>query len=342
MHTYVRQPVHRQQHKSKPLTSETNESHRFVRLIEETNEQLSPSTCPIHVIDREGDIYELLVRLSRCHHRYVIRSSKNRATPQRHPAGPGHVRVSEVLQGLEGIAEREVCLSARGRSSRPPRAQKIHPTRKGRVATLSFRATRIALRRPDDCSSALPPSHELNLVHVTELDAPEGHEPVQWQLLTSEPIASEEEVLRVVDIYRARWTIEELFKALKTGCRFEQRQLRSYDALCRLLAVLLPVAWFMLRLRTAARTEPERPAFDFLSTTQLAVLAAVSKRVPLGTDPTANEALRAIAGLGGHLKRNGPPGWLTLGRGMDRLLTLAFAYGLGLDHAKIQRTSDQS
>jgi hypothetical protein len=30
----------------------------------------------------------------------------------------------------------------------------------------------------------------------------------------------------------------------------------------------------------------------------------------------------AIAKLGGHLKRNGDPGWITLGRGYERLLIL--------------------
>ena len=34
------------------------------------------------------------------------------------------------------------------------------------------------------------------------------------------------------------------------------------------------------------------------------------------------DAMLAVAKLGGHLKRNGDPGWITLGRGYERLLTL--------------------
>ena len=41
-------------------------------------------------------------------------------------------------------------------------------------------------------------------------------EPVDWLLLTSEPIDTDEQILEVVDIYRARWLIEEYFSALKT------------------------------------------------------------------------------------------------------------------------------
>ena len=36
--------------------------------------------------------------------------------------------------------------------------------------------------------------------------------------MTTEPIDTVEQVLRIVDWYRARWVIEEFFKALKTGC----------------------------------------------------------------------------------------------------------------------------
>jgi hypothetical protein len=36
--------------------------------------------------------------------------------------------------------------------------------------------------------------------------------------------------------------------------------------------------------------------------------------------PTIRDALRAVARLGGHLRQNGSPGWLVLGRGMQKLL----------------------
>jgi hypothetical protein len=36
-----------------------------------------------------------------------------------------------------------------------------------------------------------------------------------------------DQVAAVVDHYRGRWTIEEFFKAIKTGCALEARQLES-------------------------------------------------------------------------------------------------------------------
>ena len=40
----------------------------------------------------------------------------------------------------------------------------------------------------------------------------------------------------------------------------------------------------------------------------------------MSSKPTAREVTMAIAALGGHLKRNGDPGWITLGRGLTQFL----------------------
>jgi hypothetical protein len=62
-------------------------------------------------------------------------------------------------------------------------------------------------------------------------NCPKGIEPICGYLVTNEPITTKKQVAAVVDAYRTRWVIEELFKALKTGCQFEKRQLESYAAL---------------------------------------------------------------------------------------------------------------
>jgi Transposase DNA-binding/Transposase DDE domain len=325
VHTYNRLFDHVSSSRAKRITDPHNEYHRFAHLIDESEKLLAGRATAIHVIDREADVYELFARLTACTYRFVIRLSDDRITPERIEGTKAHIKLSDIMRKLDGIAEREVPLSRR-RKNPLPNARKIHPAREGRIARLSFRATNVEIRRPENLPKEVAKTISLRLVHVVEIDPPDGEAPVEWQLLTTEPIDTAEDVLRVVDIYRARWTIEELFKALKTGCEFEKRQFRSYDALCRLLAIMLPVAWRLLRIRAASRVAPQRPAKDLLTPTQLAVLIATSKRVLLSPNPTADEALRAIAGLGGHLKRNGAPGWITLGRGFDTLLAYEIGY----------------
>jgi hypothetical protein len=42
--------------------------------------------------------------------------------------------------------------------------------------------------------------------------------------------------------------------------------------------------------------------------------------------PTAKHALAVVAQLGGHLKRNGPPGCQVLGRGLEALLLIELGW----------------
>jgi hypothetical protein len=329
VHSYVRSSEPVSSKRTKRITDPDNEYHRFARLIDESERVLGARTQAIHVIDREADTYELFARMVACKQRFVIRLSDDRSTPERVEATRTYKKLSDVVGGLEGLVEREVPLSPR-KGHKLLSTRRIHPARDGRLAKLSFRATPIEIKRPDPLPKELPKTLSLNLVHVLELEPPDGQPPVEWTLLTTEPIATVDDVLRVVDIYRARWTIEELFKALKTGCAFEQRQFRSYDALRRLLSLMLPVAWRLLRIRTAARSSPDEPGTDLLTPVQLAVLRATSKRIALPSAPSAVQILLAIAGLGGHLRRNGHPGWLTLGRGFDTLLAYEVGYRAAL------------
>ncbi len=43
---------------------------------------------------------------------------------------------------------------------------------------------------------------------------------------------------------------------------------------------------------------------------------------PLSATPSNQEVYMALAALGGHLRSNGPPGWIVLGRALDKLLVL--------------------
>ena len=159
---------------------------------------------------------------------------------------------------------------------------------------------------------------------VREVNPPEGEPPVIWRLTTSEPIKTAEDVAAVIDIYRYRWLIEEYFKALKTGCNFEKLQLETGIALVRALAIYASVAWRLLLIRWMDRNQPDAPASAALSPSQLSVLGSVRAKAgkPLPANPTAHDALLAVAALGAHLKRNGAPGWHVLGRGFEKLLSL--------------------
>src|SRR5262249_19962318 len=93
-------------------------------------------------------------------------------------------------------------------------------------------------------------------------------------------------------------------------------------SLVRTLAIFAPIAWHLLLLRTLGRKQSSPSATALFLPAQLMVLAALYKKHckrQLPSSASVTDAMLAIANLGGQLKRNGAPGWRTLGRGMEKL-----------------------
>jgi hypothetical protein len=285
------------------------ESARWLRGVEAAEQQLAGRVEAIHVADREGDQFELLSALTKANRPYVIRSFQDRRLIE-----GDEVRLRAAACAAKVTLRREVPLSPRPKIPGPKGER--HPARRFRIARLSFATTSVELKR-----TSLP----VNVIHVFERKPPPGQPAIEWFLLTNLPIDTDEAIAFAVDCYRARWTIEEYFKALKTGCQFEKRQLESAHSLLNALAILAPVAWRLLLLRHLARIKERVPASNALTGKQLEVLRAVAKK-PLPSRPSARDAMLAVATLGGHIKSNGDPGWLVLGRGMHDLLLLEMGW----------------
>jgi hypothetical protein len=289
------------------------ESQRWAEQIEETEARIGSVAQLIHIADREGDAFPLLQSLHDKQRRFVIRASRDRRIED----DQEDVKLlGEACARALHVIEFEVPISPR-RASTIPRLAKTHPERENRVARLAVSAITVNLVRPN----YLGRGHTLdvNVVYVRELDAPPDTSPLQWVLYTSEPIDTLQDLLAVIEYYRARWLIEELFKALKTGCQIEKLQLESYDSLTNALGVYLPVAWASLALRAISRTRPDAPATDVLSPTQLQVLRRFGSH-KLPEQATVRDALLAVAVFGGYIPHRKPPGWLVLARGMQDLL----------------------
>lgn len=295
-----------------------NEQDRWMSMVTKTEAGFEEGPSLIHVMDSEADDYAILRKLRSGQHRFIIRAGGNRRL---HNEDGGPDKIKEFVSSSPIVCTREVHLSKRQKTRfRVNTKQKL--PRQSRPATLSIGAGAVEIQAPQYYrkKDALPVA--LHVVWVREVDVPDDIEPVEWTLMTTEPIDTQEQILGVVDGYRHRWKIEELFKALKTGCAYEKRQLGSYRTLVNALALFLPIAWNLLRLRTMVQERGDPPAQTVLSSVELEVLRHAAEK-PLPKNPTLRDAMLAIARLGGHLKRNGEPGWQVLGRGYLKLLDLA-------------------
>lgn len=260
--------------------------------------------------------------------RFVIRVRVDRRGREVTDSDPKWSTIKAVASTCEGCLERDVPLSRRAAKPTPGMTG-AHPPRKARLARLCFAATRVVIPRPKYLQDPVPEQLELNLVRVTEVHSPPDEPPVQWLLYTTEPIDAPPQVAEVVDTYRTRWTIEEFNSGLKTGCAYEAREFESRHALLAMLALSLPIACQVLALRSHARSTPDAPACEVLTTQQVHLLHTLAEGT-LPSHPTAAQALFAIAALGGHLRRNGPPGWKVLQRGMSLLLAAELGWTAAL------------
>jgi len=124
------------------------------------------------------------------------------------------------------------------------------------------------------------------VVLVTEVNPPAGEKPIEWMLLTNDPVQTISDACRVIEWYEKRWIVEELHKAMKTGCRIEDMQ---FTTTCRqepAIALLSVVAVTLLNLRDASRREDAktRLASTLLSPDYVTVLSQWRYRNALGVD----------------------------------------------------------
>jgi hypothetical protein len=147
-------------------------------------------------------------------------------------------------------------------------------------------------------------------------------------------VLTEEDGLRIVEAYRTRWRVEEFHRTWKRGeCNIEDSQLRSVQAVAKWAVIMAAVATRIERLKYSSRHKPDEPATLVLTTIEIEVLLHDQReRAPKGTrfrrkpieSVTIAEATQWIALMGGWIGApNGPPGSITLARGLERLGLLA-------------------
>lgn len=261
-----------------------------------------------HVFDRGGDNFEVYCHLLLQRTDWVVRAAQLTRTIVT-PAGKQ--ALGDYLQAcpVAGTYELEV----KANHHQPARTALVEV----RLGLIGLPIPRDHGRFAEECGITFIAMYA---VEVREVNPPKGAEPLRWVLLTSHAVTTFEEALEVITYYEQRPLIEEFHKALKTGCRLEDRLYETAPRWEAVTAMLSIVAVRLLQLKTVAQAEPNRPAEAMVPPKWIVMLSAVRK----GRNKqirTAYEFMRALAGLGGHLgrKRDGEPGWITLWRGFNKL-----------------------
>jgi hypothetical protein len=294
---------------------EDKESMRWLRGVERAAELLTGAASVVVVGDRENDIYSCFARRP-AGADLIVRAAQDRALAENATLFASAAAWPELTQMLVKVAPRRV-------------------GDLGRIATVAVRAGPVTLKRPrHGFAKTDPETVSLTLVEAREINPPANEEPLHWRLLTTIEIGDADAACEIVRLYRLRWRIEEVFRALKSdGMRLEETQMHEAKRLFKLAVVGLAAACRTIQLVDARDGSP-RPATDVIDVTLLPAAEAIGLTLEGKTERQKNHhPLHSLAWLAWIIARLGgwncyykPPGPKTMRAGWAQFATMAAGF----------------
>lgn len=297
---------------------EEKQGAHFVEAASKAIERLrAEHIVPWFVIDREADSREILLALDAMACIFTIRGTKNR----RLTTTEAERNVRQSLLREASLGHHQVEIARNG-------------SRAARTATVAVYAKEVELHlRATPLTAETSMKVHALLVRETGAGA-RRKDALEWLLYTNAPVRTEDTAIRIIEAYRARWRIEEFHRTWKQGeCNVESAQLRSMDGVVKWATILSAVAVRIERLKYLSRKSPDEPASIEFSELEIEALKIErrtrfkGRRPRLPDMPTILEATEWLAEMGGWMgyRSSGPPGSVTIARGLDRLSIYAQA-----------------
>lgn len=201
--------------------------------------------------------------------------------------------------------------------------------REGREAKMEIRWGKVTLRAPDGKKRKYG-DWVGYAVWTRELHPPAGQAPIDWLLLTTFPIDSEEDALAMVEVYRWRWNAEQVFRVTKRkGFNAEESTLETGTSLIKLYLLTLLTASKIIGLHQASKSSKPVPLKKSFTQEELACMRALHGRyegkTPKQKNPYPPDSLQwvywIIARMGAWKPHEKQAGVIALARGYERFLT---------------------
>jgi hypothetical protein len=270
------------------------------------------------VEDREGDIYEGFA-LKPANVELLVRAAQDRN-----------------LVGDGSLFAKAAAWKDRGQMTV---ALPAVPGRKARTAVLGLSFGEVEIARPANRNAlgGLPESVAVSLVVARETTAPAGETPAQWVLITTHKVASVADARWIVGLYRARWTIEQLFRTMKTkGFDVEALRQQPNGPLEKLATAILIAAIKVMQLVAEREGRARRPLSDAFDPDDQPALERVCRSLEGQTakqrnpHPPGSLAYVAwvFARLGGWTGYYGKPGPIVMLRGLTEFQSIKHGWTL--------------
>jgi hypothetical protein len=270
------------------------------------------------IADREGDVYET----------FALR-----------PPGVDLIIRAQQDRTLADGALLSRCLDEAPELGREAIELPAGPGRRARTAVLALRARPVEIKAPKRgaAGAALPARVALWFVEAREVDPPPDVEPAHWLLLTTHAASDFASARQIVGWYRQRWTIEPLFRIMKTqGFDIEASRVEEGGPFENLVAATLIAAVQVLQMVRERDGVAQRPLSDVFSPQDEPAMAVICAELEGKTARQRNPHARGTlawaawicARLGGWTGYYGKPGPITLHRGRLRLMQILQGYAL--------------
>ena len=323
---------------------EEKESFRWIESFRAVNDLAKeiPETQFVNIGDRESDILEYIIdavqarksehgayAIARVNHdrRVAIEKGSKGKTQENKAKKSNFNEIKTELEFEEELKLKkkmlkapvmgEVTFTMPGRNSK-----------RGRQVTQKIRAAKVRLNGKK-VGDRIYPSVEINVVCSIEENPPLGEKPICWMFFTTLPIDTFEQVHLVIKYYLSRWQIEVFFHVFKTGCKIEEKELKTADRIKNMLALFLIVAWRVMYIMTVSRQRPEISCTEIFEEAEWkSTYKVLNKNSPIPKKPLSlGEFVMLIAKLGGYLPRkNSPPGVMVIWRGLKRMYDFGLAW----------------
>jgi Transposase DNA-binding/Transposase DDE domain len=301
----------REQRDYKNLPIEEKESYKWIKACQESKKHLSKAASITFIQDREGDIYEQFATVPDERTHLIIRSRDNRKLRD-----GGKLYETLGSQPVAGSYSIEL----------------IKDIRKGiesRTAHLEMRFCKVSIAKPKLIKKAeIADKIELYAVEVREVNGPKS-DAVLWRILTTHVISCYDEAISIVNRYRQRWYIEQLFRLLKNkGFKIESSELETGWAIRKLTVMILNSALRVMQLLLAYNNGESQPIEQVFNKEEIKCLEQINGTLQGDTEKAKNKNNRhllswatwIIARLGGwkDYNRKRPPGPIILKKGLDK------------------------
>ncbi len=281
------------------------------------------AVCVTVIADQEGDIYE----------EFACRPAETELLIRAH-----HDRI------LEDGGTLDSCVQNVAELGRETIKLPANPGRPVRTVVLALRARTVTLMRPKRNHPAeaakLPKKVTLTLVESREVEPPDGVTPVHWRLLTTHTVVTLEDACRITGFYRQRWTIEQVFRVMKTkGFDIEAVRIAEDGPFENLTTATVIAAIQVLQMVRERDGAAGRPLQDMLDPEDQPALEAVCQSLEGKTEKQKNPhpkgslayASWVCARLGGWTGYYGKPGPIVMMHGLRSLKAMLHGWSLRSD-----------